>query len=241
MGEAGGGLPGNLPDKTLRAGAGDPSPPAFAASCLRGISRSLFVFCFERDPHGLFLWQFQTAKGLRPIASGDPGKEILRFFKLTATRTREGEMRADIFGNLMEWGGVLEKLEQLRDSKTLDDHQAGLVRILRYPRNWRLREAVLRAIREVNRPTEELLREVLNLALNEEVYMEARTMAVHALADLMTRGRRIHSKNEITARSRVMHKMEALMSKTHSPLLREGIESFFKKLANRKIVPVSGP
>jgi len=27
MGEAGGGVPGNLPDKTLQAGAGDPSLP----------------------------------------------------------------------------------------------------------------------------------------------------------------------------------------------------------------------
>jgi len=55
MGEAGGGLPGKSPDKTLLAGAGETSPPAFAAPCLRGFSRLLFVFCFERDPHGLFL------------------------------------------------------------------------------------------------------------------------------------------------------------------------------------------
>jgi len=149
-------------------------------------------------------------------------------------------MKSDIFGNLMEWGGVLEKLGQLRDSKTLDNHQAGLVRILRYPHNWRLREAALRAIREVNHPTEALLRETLNLALNEEVYVEARTMAVHTLADLMIKDRRIRSKNEITARSRVLEKMECLMSDTHSPLLRDGIERFFKKLASRRIVPVSG-
>ena len=50
MGEAGGGLPGDSPDKDLRAVAGEPSSPAFAAPRLRGISRSLFVFCFERDP-----------------------------------------------------------------------------------------------------------------------------------------------------------------------------------------------
>lgn len=148
-------------------------------------------------------------------------------------------MKSDIFGNLMEWGEVLEKLKQLRDTETLNDHQTGLVRLLRYSYNWRLREAALSAIREVSQPTEELLRETLNLALNEEVYLEARTMAVHTLADLMIRDRRIHSKNEITVRSRVLQKMEALMGKTHSPLLREGIESFFQKLANRKIVPVS--
>jgi len=55
MGEAGGGLLENLPDKTLHGSAGETSPPAFAASYLRIIPRSLFVFCFERDSHGLFL------------------------------------------------------------------------------------------------------------------------------------------------------------------------------------------
>src|SRR5512136_906684 len=133
-------------------------------------------------------------------------------------------MQSDIFGNLMEWGDVLEKLEGLRNSRTLDEHQAGLVRILRYPRNWRLREAALRVIREINQPSQELLKETLSIALNEEVYLEARTMAVDALADLMIKDRRIRSKNEITTRSRVLEKMESLMGETQSPLLRERIE-----------------
>ncbi len=143
-------------------------------------------------------------------------------------------MQSDIFGNLMEWGDVLEKLAGLRKSETLDEHQAGFVRILRYPRNWRLREATLRAIGEITRPSQELLKETLNIALNEEEYLEARTLAVDALADLMIKDRRIRSRNEITSRSRVLEKMESLMGDTHSPLLREGIERFFKKLANRK-------
>jgi len=147
---------------------------------------------------------------------------------------RRDEMQSDIFGNLMEWGDVLEKIERLRDSDSLDEHQAGLVRILRYPHNWRLREAALGAIRKVKQPTEELLKEALNIVLNEEVYIEARTMAVDVLADLMIKDRRIRSKNEITARSRVLEKMESLMGETQSPLLRERTERFFKKLANRK-------
>jgi len=62
MGEAGGGLLGNLPAKTLHGGDGETSPPAFAAPYLRDISRSLFVFCFERDPHDLYSGPFQKAK-----------------------------------------------------------------------------------------------------------------------------------------------------------------------------------
>jgi FixJ family two-component response regulator len=53
MGEAGGERTGNLPAKILHGVAGETSPPAFAAPCLPCISRLLFVFCFDRDPHGL--------------------------------------------------------------------------------------------------------------------------------------------------------------------------------------------
>jgi hypothetical protein len=65
MGEAGGGLLGNLPSKTLHGGTGETSPPAFAAPYLLDLSRSLFVFCFERDPRDLYSLPFQKGKMLR--------------------------------------------------------------------------------------------------------------------------------------------------------------------------------
>jgi hypothetical protein len=64
MGEAGGGLPENSPCHTELAGAGEISPPAFAAPYLQSLSRTLFVFCFWRDSHGL-RHPFQRAKLLR--------------------------------------------------------------------------------------------------------------------------------------------------------------------------------
>jgi hypothetical protein len=42
--------------------------PAFVAPCPRRISRSLFVFCFEKDPpHGLYSLPFQKAKVLQAL------------------------------------------------------------------------------------------------------------------------------------------------------------------------------
>jgi len=73
MGEAGGGLPGNSPSNTQLAGAGETSPPAFAAPYLQSLSRTLFVFCFSRDPRGLS-HPFQRAKLLRKM-------EFFRFFR----------------------------------------------------------------------------------------------------------------------------------------------------------------
>jgi len=46
MGEAGGGLPEDSPRYTQLAGAGEASPPAFAAPCLQSLPRTLFVFRF---------------------------------------------------------------------------------------------------------------------------------------------------------------------------------------------------
>jgi hypothetical protein len=65
MDEAGGEGMGNLPAEILYGRTRETSPPAFAAPCLRLISRSLFVFCFERDPHGLYSSPFQKAEVLR--------------------------------------------------------------------------------------------------------------------------------------------------------------------------------
>jgi hypothetical protein len=45
----------NSPSETLQAGVGETSPPGFAAPYLHSLSRILFVFCFEREPHDLFL------------------------------------------------------------------------------------------------------------------------------------------------------------------------------------------
>jgi hypothetical protein len=76
MGEAGGGLLGNLPAKTLHEGAGETSPPAFAAPYLPSLSRILFVFCFQRDPHGLS-HPFQKAKLLVTFKSVCMGPSYL--------------------------------------------------------------------------------------------------------------------------------------------------------------------
>lgn len=142
-------------------------------------------------------------------------------------------MKSDVFVNPIEWEDALNELRQLRDSKTLDEHQAGLVRILRCPHNWCLRAAALGVIRQVNDPTDELLKETLSIALNDNVYVEARAIAVDALADLMIKNRRVRSKDEMTSRSGVLKRLEDLMEKTDFSLLRESIEAFFEKLANR--------
>ncbi|MBW2252789.1 MAG: hypothetical protein JRF60_19770 [Deltaproteobacteria bacterium] len=94
-------------------------------------------------------------------------------------------MNSDIFDNLMDWGQAMDKLNQLKQSKTLNEHQPGLVRILRYRDNWRLRETVLNYVKDITHPSDDLLTEVLNIVMDENVYYDARIIAVDALASLM--------------------------------------------------------
>ncbi len=87
--------------------------------------------------------------------------------------------------DLMDWGRVLKELEELRKEGLLDAHQEGLRRIIRYKRNWRLRECALECAREVRVPGDELVAEVCSIMCDEDSYAELRTRAAEVLADLV--------------------------------------------------------
>jgi hypothetical protein len=93
-------------------------------------------------------------------------------------------MTHDPFGNLTDWGPVLRLFYELADSEKLTECQAGLVRILRYKGNWRLREEVLKRIGEIPAPSRELLCQVLTIVSDDNIYYEARILASDALIQL---------------------------------------------------------
>jgi len=93
----------------------------------------------------------------------------------------------DVFGNLREWGDIPEQIAELREAGKLDEHQEGLLRILRYRANWRLRELALKVVGELEAPCEEILSEILAILADEGIYDEARILASQALADLLTK------------------------------------------------------
>lgn len=94
-------------------------------------------------------------------------------------------MDSDIFGNLIDWGHVIETLDRLKELKQLDKHQDGLTRILRYRDNWRLRETVLKHIVHLVEPTEELVQEVINITVDEDTYLDLRILAFDTLSHLI--------------------------------------------------------
>ena len=98
-------------------------------------------------------------------------------------------MKEDPFGNLREWGSVLEIFDRLSENGELTECQSGLIRILRYKGNWRLREVVLKCLGDIQTPSKELLLQVLTILSDDNIYYDARILAGDGLAVLLKNAR----------------------------------------------------
>lgn len=94
-------------------------------------------------------------------------------------------MEHDPFGNLSDWAPVVDLLQELETNGQLANCQPGLVRILRYKGNWRLREAVLERIGKIQNPSDELISQVINILDDDNIYYDARILASDALIPLL--------------------------------------------------------
>lgn len=142
-------------------------------------------------------------------------------------------MDSDIFGNLMDWGLVLDKLDDLKKSEKLHKHQAGLIRILRYRNNWRLRETVLKYITYLNEPSDEMLTQVLNIMMDESVYLDARILAADALANLIRKRKDARENDQAIDKAVVIEKMETLLDSPQPPFLNEAIRKSLKIIIDK--------
>ena len=129
-------------------------------------------------------------------------------------------MQRDPFGNLMEWGTVLKTLEELASDNCLSECQAGLIRILRFKGNWRLREEVLSHLYQVKTPTQELISEVLSILADDNVYYDARILAGEALIDLLNLAHSGHADGIAWEAQKVVRK---LMQTIHPPFFNDAL------------------
>jgi hypothetical protein len=129
----------------------------------------------------------------------------------------------DRFGNLMEWGRVLEEIDRLRISRELDEHQEGLVRVLRYRANWRLREAALKAATEMDAPGETLLSAALEIMVDESLYHEVRVLAAEALASGLARAQEQKRHDLDDLKQRAVEHIHELLNSTQAPVVRQGV------------------
>ena len=139
-------------------------------------------------------------------------------------------MRAhSVFGHLENWDCVLERLEELTRSGQIDDCQEALVALLRYPDNWRLREAALEAAATVVRPTAALVRQLCRLTVDERLYFQARVLAAEALGAALARlqGSDEAEADELLREAR--EQMQALLRGHGVPVLHQAVRRSLPK------------
>ena len=139
-------------------------------------------------------------------------------------------MNSDIFDNLTDWGRVIETLDQLKELKKLDRHQDGLTRILRYRNNWRLRETVLKNIVQLVEPMEELTQEVINIAMDEDTYLDMRILAVDALSHLIPLCSKQDDIKSLNIVETAVENMNKLLNLPQSPIFHEAVTKALKTI-----------
>ena len=139
-------------------------------------------------------------------------------------------MRPSVFGNLEEWGCVLERLEELTRSRQLELHQDALVALLRYRDNWRLREAALESAATIRTPTGPLIRQVCRLMMDQGLYYQARVLAAEALGATLEH---LHddSQGEVMAlRQEVRENVHALLASHDVPVIHQAARRALPKI-----------
>lgn len=133
-------------------------------------------------------------------------------------------------GNLMDWGQVVKKLEELKKEKRLDDCQEEFIRVLRYPNNWRLREMALEYIRDVQNPTDNLLKGTLNIMKDDKVYDNARILATKALTELADRKSDTLLGDQTINSNIIVENMELLLRSTQPPLFHDTLKKCLTRI-----------
>ena len=118
-------------------------------------------------------------------------------------------MKQDPFGNLTDWGPVLDTFDELADSGRLAECQPGLIRILRFKGNWRLREEVLKRVGEIQTPSREMVLQVLAILADDNTYYDARIIAGDALVQLLKNGPADSHEELTTAAKKLVDKLKS--------------------------------
>ena len=136
---------------------------------------------------------------------------------------RSPRMNPDVFGNLIDWYQVLEKLDSLRESGQLDAHQEGLTRILRYRDNWRLRETVLEYIKDLEKPRDELLLKVLDIVMDDGIYYDVRILAAQSLTSVISKRKNENNNDDLISKKLIIQKMNMLLKSPQPPSFQNEI------------------
>lgn len=143
-------------------------------------------------------------------------------------------MSHDPFGNLEDWGRVLVTLKELTEQGRLDEAQAGIIRLLRYRDNWRLKESALVAARQIGAPSEALVSAVLRVLEDGSTFVDARILAAKALGDLGCRDG-VDGPFRVAFGDCIRSVLERQLESPEAPVLTRAIEEAMRKIDGARV------
>lgn len=141
-------------------------------------------------------------------------------------------MEKDPFGNLMDWVPVLDLLDQLSENGTISECQSGLIRILRYKGNWRLREEVLKKVNSIENPCHELVLQIIRLLADDNLYYDARILAGDALIQL---SQNVQHELPVELKKEAQRVLEKLQSTPHPPFFDSAVERVHSNIIKQDV------
>jgi aryl carrier-like protein len=144
-----------------------------------------------------------------------------------------GVMGNSLFGNLTDWGSVMEKLQKLSDNRELGQYQDELIRLLRFDQNWRLREAAVEAVPLVENPKLDLARELVSLITRKDLYFDVRILASHSLgklADIIHNNRAVDKDILKQFFMEIKTTLESLLASPEPPKFHEALQIAVNRL-----------
>ncbi len=94
-------------------------------------------------------------------------------------------MQYDVFGDLSRKEEVLAMMEEIASQNRLDEHQIGLARILRFRQNHSLLHSALEYTTQIDRSSDILIAEALNVLVAQDLPASIRALAAGALGHLI--------------------------------------------------------
>jgi hypothetical protein len=137
-----------------------------------------------------------------------------------------------VLDNFQDWGQVLDGLKKIEKKGDLHRHQHDLIRMLKYKGNWRLREAALESIPQIENPVPELVCEVLNVILDDNVYCEARVMACRTLNQLIENGKNSSCGCRLFGELSIADNLKTLTVVPQPPMLMSAVSGCLSRLAD---------
>jgi hypothetical protein len=141
-------------------------------------------------------------------------------------------VQPDVFGNLNRRSGVLAKLDELTLKDRLDQHQVGLARILRFRRNQNLLYEALEYANKIEKASDILIAEVLNVLVSQDLPIITRALAARVLGYLICR-RPTGSVSDFDL-DMVTESMVHVLSKTEAPALQKALREALGRANHRK-------